>query len=249
MRLNKKVAIITGGGSGLGEAIALKFAAQGAQVVILDINQEKANSVAKQIGKSAIAFSCDVSSYEQVDEAVKKSISLFGKIDVVVNNAGWCNPNQPLWEVGEAIYDKLFSVNVKSIFNMAQAISLHMSKNGQGSIINIGSTAGMNPRPGLTWYNASKSTVNFLAKAMASELAQYNVRVNSIAPTMAETTLLNTVIGDEVSSEAGDIYKATIPLGRFCQPKDVADAATFFASDESEFITGTILPVCGGRTI
>ena len=135
MRLNKKVAIITGGGSGLGEAIALKFAAQGAQVVILDINQEKANSVAKQIGKSAIAFSCDVSSYEQVDEAVKKSISLFGKIDVVVNNAGWCNPNQPLWEVGEAIYDKLFSVNVKSIFNMAQAISLHMSKNGLSKLI------------------------------------------------------------------------------------------------------------------
>lgn len=248
MRLDNKVALITGGASGFGKAIAETFGREGARIAIADIQEEPARAVAAAIGNSAIAVRCDVSKRADVDAAVKAALAAFGGIDILVNNAGMSHKRRPMLEVDEAEFDRLMAVNVKSIFLFAHAVVPLMRRKKSGVIINIGSTAGIRPRPGLTWYNASKAAVNLVSKSMAVELAPDGIRVCAVAPVIAETPLLPTFMGGD-SPELRAQFRATVPLGRFATVDDVANATLFLASDEASFLTGNVLEVDGGRCI
>ncbi len=248
MRLDNKVALVTGGASGFGKGIAETFAREGARVAVIDINEKAARAAAASISNNAIAVRCDVSQRNDVDVAVKATVDAFGTIDILVNNAVMSHMRRPMLEVEEAEFDRLFDVNVKSIFLFAHAVVPHMRKARSGVIINIGSTAGIRPRPGLTWYNASKGAVNLLSKSMAAELAPDNIRVCAVAPVMAETSLLPTFMGGD-SPELRAQFKATVPLGRFATIDDVATATLFLASAEAGFLTGNVLEVDGGRCV
>jgi len=247
MRLAKKVALITGAGSGFGEGIARTFAREGAKVAIVDINQGAAQDVASAIGNRAIALHADVSQRADVDAAVQATVAAFGGLDILVNNAGVAHRRAPLTEVSEEEFDRVLAVNLKSIFLFAKAAVPLLRRRG-GVIINIGSTAGIRPRPGLTWYNASKGAVNLMSKSMALELAPDRIRVCALAPTIGETALLATFMGGD-TDELREKFRASVPLGRLSTPQDVANAALFFASDEAEFLTGTVLEIDGGRSI
>lgn len=248
-RIQNKIALITGAAGGFGEGIARLFAAEGARVLIADLDGEKARHVAESIGPSAQAVRCDVSIADDVNAAVDACVRAFGVPDIVVNNAGTTHRNQPMLEVDEATFDRVFNVNVKSIFHMTRAVVPLMRERRSGSIINIGSTAGLRPRPGLTWYNASKGAVNLLSKSMAAELGPDNIRVNAICPVMGATGLIEQFLGVPDTPENRAKIVASIPLGRMSTPEDVANAALWLASDASSFITGVELPVDGGRTI
>ncbi|MGB6104560.1 MAG: SDR family oxidoreductase [Pusillimonas sp.] len=248
-QLEGKVALITGAGSGFGEGTAKLYAREGAKVVIADLNEQAANRVASEIGSSALALKGDVSKREDVQRMVDASVKEFGALDIVINNAAITHKNQPMLEVDEAMFDRMFDVNVKSIYYMTHAVVPVMRKQGKGVIINIGSTAGIRPRPGLTWYNASKGAVNVLSKSMAVELGPDNIRVNAICPVMGVTGMFELFMGLPDTPENRAKFQSTIPLGRFCTPADVAAAALFLASDAAEFITGVEFPVDGGRTI
>lgn len=249
MRLQGLSTIVTGGASGFGAEIARAYAREGAKVVIFDLNADGAKKVASEIGASAIAHGGSVANKADVDAAVKLAIDKFGKLDVVVNNAGWTFRNKPMLEVTEEEFDRVFDVNVKAIFLMTNACVPVMKKQKSGRIINIGSTAGVRPRPGLTWYNASKGAVNLMSKSMAVELAPDGIRVNCIAPVMGETGLLEAFMGVPDTPENRAKFIGTIPLGRMSRPSDIANACVYMAGEESEFLTGVILPVDGGRTI
>ena len=248
MRLANKVALVTGAASGFGKAVAETYAREGAKVAVVDINAAAAKDVAKAIGPTATAITCDVSRKADVDAAAKATVSAFGTVDILVNNAGAAHRNRPMLEVDEAEFDRVFAVNVKSIFLFAHAVIPLFRKQGHGVIINIGSTAGIRPRPGLTWYNGSKAAVNLLAKSMAAELAPDGIRVCAVAPVMAETPLLPTFMGGD-SPELRAQFRATVPLGRFATVDDVAQATLFLASDEASFLTGNVLEVDGGRCV
>lgn len=248
-KLDNKVAIVTGAGNGFGEGIARLFVREGARVLIVDLDQKRAQAVAESIGENAIAVRCDVSQAQDVNSAVEICTQRFGIPDVVVNNAGTTHRNQPMLDVDEETFDRVFNVNVKSIFHMARAAIPLMRQQGHGSIINIGSTAGIRPRPGLTWYNASKGAVNLLSKSMAVELGPEGIRVNAICPVMGGTGMIEQFLGTADTPEARMRITAGIPLGRLSTPMDVAQAALFLASEDSAFITGIELPVDGGRTI
>lgn len=249
MRLQGLSTIVTGGASGFGAEIARAYAREGAKVVIFDLNADGAKKVADEIGASAIAHGGSVANKADVDAAVKLAVDRFGKLDVVVNNAGWTFRNKPMLEVTEEEFDRVFDVNVKAIFLMTNACVPVMRKQKSGRIINIGSTAGVRPRPGLTWYNASKGAVNLMSKSMAVELAPDGIRVNCIAPVMGETGLLEAFMGVPDTPENRAKFIGTIPLGRMSRPSDIANACVYMAGEESEFLTGVILPVDGGRTI
>jgi 3-oxoacyl-[acyl-carrier protein] reductase len=248
-QLDGKVAIVTGAAGGFGEGIARLFAAQGARVLIADLDIAKAERVAAEIGPRARAQQCDVSSGPSVHAAVKACVDAFGPPDIVVNNAGTTHRSQPMLDVDEATFDKVFAVNVKSIYYMSQAVIPLMRQRKQGVIINVGSTAGMRPRPGLTWYNASKGAVNLLSKSMAAELGPDNIRVNAVCPVMGVTGLIEQFLGAPNTPENRAKVIAGIPLGRMSTPEDVANATLYLASDAAQFITGVELPVDGGRTI
>ena len=249
MRLKGKTALVTGGASGFGAEIARAYAREGAKVVILDLNKNGAEAVATEAGNGAIAIAGDVTKKADIEAAVARAIVSFGSLNIVVNNAGWTFSNKPLMEVTEDEFDKVFAINVKSIFLMTNAVVPHMRKQGSGNIINIGSTAGVRPRPGLTWYNATKGAVNLMSKSMAVELAPDRIRVNCIAPVMGETGLIESFMGMPDTPENRAKFLATIPLGRLSTPTDIANACVYLGSDESIFITGVILPVDGGRTV
>jgi 3-oxoacyl-[acyl-carrier protein] reductase len=249
MRLQGLSTIVTGGASGFGAEIARAYAREGAKVVIFDLNADGAKKVADEIGASAVAHGGSVANKADVDAAVKLAVDKFGKLDVVVNNAGWTFRNKPMLEVTEEEFDRVFDVNVKAIFLMTNACVPVMKKQKSGRIINIGSTAGVRPRPGLTWYNASKGAVNLMSKSMAVELAPDGIRVNCIAPVMGETGLLEAFMGVPDTPENRAKFIGTIPLGRMSRPSDIANACVYMAGEESEFLTGVILPVDGGRTI
>jgi 3-oxoacyl-[acyl-carrier protein] reductase len=249
MRLNGKVAVVTGAASGFGAEIARTFAREGAEVAILDINGEGARAVASSIGPGVLAFEADVTSGADVSKAVGETAKAHGRLDIVVNNAGWSYRNRPLLDVSEAEFDRVFAVNVKSIFHMVHAVVPVMRQQGAGTIINIGSTGGIRPRPGLTWYNASKAAVNLMSRSMAVELAPDKIRVNCVAPVIGETGLLETFMGMPDTPENRAKFVATIPLGRMSRPADVAGACLYLASDEAEFITGVVFEVDGGRTV
>ncbi len=248
-RLAGKRALVTGGASGFGAGIVGAFVREGARVAIVDLDQVGAREMAGVLGDAAVAVTCDVSRAGDVNAAVKASVTALGGLDIVVNNAGFSHRNQPMLEVDEATYDRVFAVNMKAIYLMARAAVPELKHAGGGSIINVGSTAGIRPRPGLTWYNASKGAVNLVSKSMAVELAPDNIRVNCIAPVLGETALLETFIGMPDTPENRKKFIATIPMGRLSKPADIAGAAVYLASDEAAFLTGVVLEVDGGRCV
>lgn len=252
MRLANKVAIVTGGGSGFGEGIAKRFALEGAAVVIGDLNLAAAEKVAGDINKAghrALPVAVDVSQNKQMKSLVEKAVEAFGGLDIMVNNAGMPQRNASLLDTDEATFDKIFAVNVKSIYNSAMHAVPMMRKRGGGAFINIASTAGVRPRPGLVWYNGSKGAVITLTKAMAVELAPEQIRVNALNPVAGLTPMLKEFMGGEETEEMRAKFVSTIPIGRFSTPQDIANAALYFASDEANFITGVCMEVDGGRCI
>lgn len=247
MRLQDKVAIVTGAGGGFGEGIARLFAAQGAKVVVADIDLRAAERVAGEIG--GVAVQGDVSQGADVQAMVDAAVETFGGLDVVVNNAGTTHRNQPMLGVDEATYDRIFAVNVKSIYWMAQSAVPRLRAQGRGgSIINVSSTAGIRPRPGLVWYNGTKGAVNTMTQCMAIELAPDNIRVNAICPVLGATGLTELFMGQPNDPATQGKFLASIPLGRMSTPADIANACLWLAEDSSSFITGVLLPVDGGRT-
>jgi 3-oxoacyl-[acyl-carrier protein] reductase len=250
-RLAGKVAVVTGAGSGFGEGIAKRFAAEGAKVVVNDIHARTAERVATIIraaGGVAVFSPGDVSVDADVAALVRSALDAYGRVDVIVNNAGTTHRNQPLLDVGEAEFDRIYAVNVKSLYLTARHAVPAMRRQGGGAFITIASTAGVRPRPGLTWYNGSKGAAIVTSRSMAAELAPDRIRVNVINPVAGETGLLAEFMGGD-TPELRAKFVATIPLGRLSLPSDVATAAVFFASDEAGFITGACLEVDGGRCI
>ena len=248
-KLSNQVAIVTGAGGGFGEGIAALYVQEGAKVVVADIREDAAKSVATRLGPNASAFVCDVANGASVQALVDYTLQTFGAVNIVVNNAGVTHVNKPMLDVTEAEFDRVYNINVKSIFNMAHAVVPVMRKQGCGVILNVGSVAGIRPRPGLTWYNGSKAAVNILSKSMAVELGPDKIRVNAICPVMGETGMFTQFMGLPDTPENRAKFLGSIPLGRFAQPSDVAAAALFLASPEAEFFTGVELPVDGGRTV
>lgn len=249
MRLSGKTALVTGAASGFGAEIARVFAREGAKVAIVDLNEEGAKKVAAEIGPAAIAVKADVTSRADIEAAVKATLDFGGTLDIVINNAGWTHRNKPLMEVTEDEFDKVYAINVKSIYHMIHTIVPVMSGQGGGVVVNVGSTAGIRPRPGLTWYNSTKGAVNLATRSLAVELAPQKIRVNCVAPVMGATGLLESFMGVPDTPENRARFIATIPLGRLSEPKDIANACLYLSSDEAEFITGVVLEVDGGRTI
>ena len=248
MRLKDKTAIVTGAGSGFGKGIAMRFAKEGARVGVIDINAEAAREVASQIGDSAFAMEADVSIDRDVSRMVQEALDRWGQLDILVNNAGTTHRNQPMTEVTEEEYERIFAVNVKSVYLSAKHIVPIMKKQGFGVILNVASTAGVRPRPGLVWYNTSKGAMMTATKAMAIELAGEKIRVNAINPVAGETGMLHLFMGEDTPEKRSQ-FISTIPLGRLSLPEDMANAALFLCSDEAEMITGLCMEVDGGRCI
>jgi len=248
-QLTDKITIVTGGAGGFGAGIVRAYYKEGAKVVIADINLVMAEELAAELGPNASAVQCDVTNGDQVRAAVRHCIDHFGVPHIVVNNAGTTHRNQPMLDVDEKTFDRMYAVNVKSLYHMAQAVVPLMRERKYGVILNVGSVAGIRPRPGLTWYNSSKGAVNMLSKSMAVELAPDGIRVNAICPVMGATALLGDFMGVPDTPENRARFIASIPLGRFCDAADVANAAVFLGSDAASFITGLEMPVDGGRTI
>ena len=248
MRLKDKTAIVTGAGSGFGKGIAMRFAKEGARVGVVDINAEAAKEVASQIGNSAFAMEADVSIDRDVSRMVQEALDRWGQLDILVNNAGTTHRNQPMTEVTEEEYERIFAVNVKSVYLSAKHIVPVMKKQGFGVILNVASTAGVRPRPGLVWYNTSKGAMMTATKAMAIELAGEKIRVNAINPVAGETGMLHLFMGEDTPEKRAQ-FISSIPLGRLSLPEDMANAALFLCSDEAEMITGLCMEVDGGRCI
>ncbi len=253
MRLSGKVAIVTGGGSGFGEGIAKRFAEEGAKVIVNDIDDAGGKRVAAEIEKahgqgSALYVHADVAKDADVRAMVEACLARFGRLDIMVNNAGISHRNMPMLEVPEEMVDKILAINVKAIYLAARHVVPLFRKQGGGVIINTASTAGLRPRPGLTVYNASKGAAITMTKSMAVEFAADNIRVNALCPVAGETPLLSTFMGADTPENRAK-FKASIPLGRLSTPRDIANAALYLASDDAEFITGVALEVDGGRCI
>ena len=246
MRLNGKSAIVTGAASGFGQGIATEFAKQGADVLVADINADAAEAHAKKI--KGIAHKVDVSDNISVKDMVNHALSEFGKIDILVNNAGITHVKAPLEQVSEEEFDRVISVNAKSVYLTAKHIVPLMKQAKKGSILNVASTAGISPRANLNWYNASKGWMITATKTMAVELAPFGIRTNAICPVAGETPLLKSFMGED-TPEIREKFLATIPIGRFSTPQDMANAALFLCSDEASMITGVALEVDGGRCI
>lgn len=251
MRLKGKIAIVTGAGSGFGEGIARRFAQEGCAVMAADINDAGGRRVADEIGaaggKARFAHA-DVSKDADWARLVKATKDAFGGLHIVVNNAGITHRNQPLLDVPEEMFDRIYAVNVKSLFHSAKHCVPYFRSVGGGVFINIASTAGIRPRPGLTWYNGSKGAAIMTSRSMAGELAPDRIRVNIINPVAGETGMLPEFMGQD-TPEIRAKFVASIPLGRLSRPLDIANAALYLASDEAEFITGACLEVDGGRCI
>lgn len=246
MRLRGKTAIVTGAGSGFGAGIARKFAAEGAKVMVADINTAAARTVADEIG--GISQTVDVADAASVATLADAARAAFGDPDILVNNAGVTHLPAPLDMIGEAEFDRVFLVNCKSVYLTARAFVPAMKSRGTGAILNVASTAGLSPRPRLNWYNASKGWMITATKTMAVELAPDGVRVNAICPVAGETPLLKSFMGED-TPEMRAKFLSTIPMGRFSTPEDMGNAAAFLCSDEASMITGVALEVDGGRCI
>ncbi|KGM32508.1 glucose 1-dehydrogenase [Inquilinus limosus] len=250
MRLEGKVAIVTGAASGFGKGIAERFVREGASVLIADLSAEAGEAVAAALNEvrpdAARFVRTDVSRDADTAVAIATAVEAFGGLDIVVNNAGYTHRNKPMAEVTEDEFDRIFAVNVKAIFLAVRHAAPHLQAKG-GSILNIASTAGIRPRPGLTWYNASKGAVITATKSMAVELAP-KIRVNCLCPVLGQTGLTSTFLGDDTPERRAQ-FLATIPLGRMSTPEDIANAALYLSSDEASMVTGVALEVDGGRCI
>ncbi|MBX3584156.1 MAG: SDR family oxidoreductase [Rhizobiaceae bacterium] len=248
MRLKDKVAVVTGAASGFGEGMVRRFAEEGARVVVADINEKEAERVASEIGKAAIWVQTDVAIRSEMDELVYAAKSAFGRIDIMVNNAGYTHRNGDMLKVDEHVFDLIYAVNMKAIYHAALAVVPIMERQGGGSILTTASTAGLRPRPGLTWYNASKGWAITATKSMAVELAPKNIRVNCLCPVAGQTGMLAQFMGED-TPEMREKFRASIPLGRLSTPLDIANAALWLVSDEAALVTGVALEVDGGRCI
>ena len=246
MRLNGKSAIITGAGSGFGAGMAKKFIAEGAQVLVVDINANAAKAVAAELG--AVACAANVADAADVKAMIAQAMAAFGKIDIVINNAGVTNLPTPTEAVSEEDFDRVMAVNMKSIYLITREVVPLMKARKAGNILNIASTAGLSPRPNLSWYNASKGWVITATKALAVELAPFGVRVNALCPVAGETPLLKSFMGQD-TPEMRAKFLSTIPIGRFSTPEDMGNAACYLCSDEASMITGVAMEVDGGRCI
>lgn len=247
-RLEGKRAIVTGGASGFGAGIARRFAEEGARVIVADLNGEAARALAAELGDADLGVKVDVSSAEQVAALAETANRLLGGVDIVVNNAGVGHPPQPLDELSDEAFDRIAAVNMRSIYLMSKAFVPAMKTQGSGAILNIASTGGVSPRPNLTWYNASKGWVITATRAMAVELAPFQVRVNALNPVAGDTPLLKTFMGAD-TPEVRARFLASIPIGRFSTPEDMGAAAAFLCSDDASMITGVAMEVDGGRCI
>lgn len=247
-RLEGKVAIVTGAASGFGEGIAKRFAEEGAGIIVADINTVGAKRVAGEIGNQAVPVTVDVSRKDDIDAMVAAATDTFGRVDIMVNNAGYTHRNGSMLDIDEKTFDLIGAVNMKAIYFSTLAVAPVMERQGGGVIINTASTAGLRPRPGLTWYNASKGWAITATKSMAVELAPKNIRVNALCPVAGETGMLHLFMGED-TAEKRALFKSSIPLGRLSTPLDIANAALWLASDEAQFITGVALEVDGGRCV
>lgn len=246
MKLEDKRAIVTGGAQGFGAGIVRKFAAEGAHVMIADIQGDAAAELAEELGSHAVAV--NVADRDSVHAMTKHVVDQLGGIDILVNNAGVTHLPAAMDTVSDDDFDRVFAVNCKSVFLTAQSVVPVMKAAGGGAILNVASTAGVSPRPNLTWYNASKGWMITATRSMAVELAPAGVRVNAINPVAGETPLLKSFMGED-TPEVRAKFLSTIPLGRFSQPEDMGNAAAFLCSDEASMITGVAMEVDGGRCI
>ncbi len=247
-QLDGKTAIVTGAASGFGRGIAEAFVDAGARVAILDVNAEAAEAAAKTLGEQALAAAADVTDAASLAAAFDKAGKAHGSIDIVVNNAGMGLKPTPLENVEPDDFDRVTTLNMRSIYLISRLVVPRFKDQGHGAILNIASTAGVSPRPNLTWYNASKGWVITATRSMAVELAPFNIRVNALNPVAGETPMLATFMGED-TPEIREKFLSTIPLGRFSTPEDIGQAAVFLCSDAASMITGVALEVDGGRCI
>ncbi len=248
MRLEGKTALVTGGASGFGAGIVRKFLAEGARVAIADINADAARDFAASLGDQAFAVAVDVSKNDSVASMAKTVLERFGGLDILVNNAGITHLPAAMEDISEDDFDRVLAVNTKSVFLTARHFVPVMKQKRASAILNVASTAGVSPRPRLSWYNASKGWMITATKSMAVELAPSGVRVNAINPVAGETPLLKSFMGED-TPEIRAKFLASIPLGRFSTPEDMGNAACFLCSDEAAMITGVAMEVDGGRCI
>lgn len=248
MRLTGKTAIVTGGASGFGAGIVRRFLQEGARVMIADINGEATKQLAAEMGDHALAQTVDVSKAASVNDMARAAKDAWGHVDILINNAGITHMPTLLEDVTEEEFDRVYAVNMKSVYLTARAVVPHMKERGKGAILNVASTAGVSPRPRLNWYNASKGWMITATKTMAVELAPSGIRVNALNPVAGETPLLKSFMGED-TPEMRAKFLSSIPLGRFSQPEDMGNAALFLCSDEASMITGVAMEVDGGRCI
>lgn len=248
MSLKGKIALITGAGSGFGEGMAKRFAEGGASVAVVDRDEAGAKRVAAEIGADTIALVADISRETDINAAIAATIEKFGRIDILINNAGIGHKPQNAELVEPDEFDRIVGVNIRGIYLATRAIIPHFKENGEGVILNIASTGANRPRPNLAWYNATKGWVVSVTKALAIELAAFNIRVNALNPVAGETPLLTTFMGED-TEEVRAKFRASIPLGRLLKPEDLANAAAYLCSPQASMITGVALDVDGGRSI
>jgi 3-oxoacyl-[acyl-carrier protein] reductase len=245
MRLQGRTAIVTGAGSGFGEGIARRFAQEGAKLIVNDINAQGGERVAREVGGRFVQG--DVT---KTQDWAKLAAAAGPELAIVVNNAGWTHRNKPYLEVSEAEFERVYAVNVKSVYLSALHAVPVFRKRGGGCFVNIASTAGVRPRPGLTVYNSSKGAVITMSKSMAAEFGPDKIRVNCVNPVFSPDTALSAEFaGGSLSEEAKKRFLATIPLGRFSTPLDVANACLYLASDEAAMVSGVCIEVDGARCV
>lgn len=248
MRLAGKVAIVTGAGAGYGAGVARRFAAEGARVVCADLDRKAGEATASSLGEQHLAVQCDVADGASVAALIAEAGRVLGGFDILVNNAALTQKPARIAKTPEREVDRLFAVNVKSLYHMAVHALPALRQRGGGAVINIASVAAIRPRPGMTWYNATKAAVITISQSMAAELAADKIRVNVIAPVAGRTAMFDVMFGDNADAASQRLLES-IPLGRLCTPEDIAAAAVYLASDEAAFITGVVLPVDGGRLV
>ncbi len=248
MRLKNKIALITGAASGFGKGMAIRFAKEGAKLILVDKNKAALNELASEIKSEKLAICADIGKKSEIKRMIKEGMDKFSTLDILVNNAAVTHENMALENVSEDDFEQIYQVNMKAIFHTCQLVVPIMKKQGFGTILSTASTAGLRPRPGLVWYNASKAWLINVTKTMALELAPFNIRVNCLCPVAGDTPMLAQFMGGD-NEEIRAKFKSVIPLGRFSTPRDIANGALYLCSDEADFITGVALEIDGGRTI